>query len=348
MAGLRIGIVGTGGIAHVHARGYGQVLGDLGQVVAGCDPDQARFDDFCDRHDLALRFATTDDLIRSGEVDIIALLTPPAVRHSVIGPAAERGIHMLVEKPFGECLGDAISFVDACEDGGARLAVNQELRFMPDAMRAHRVASSGALGDIRFVAHDQFQDRTTVRGWRATEKRLEISIFSIHLLDKVRWMAGEAPVAVTCPTRAWNPDVSGETFAALTVHFEGGAVGTMVSNWHSPRLPECRLRIDGVNGSVLSTKRAIVEGDGTLQVETADGGSQTYTYRLKDGLAYTMGRSMRELLEAVDADREPMHSGLDNLQTMAMVDAAYLSAARDGARVEIAEIWESPSVARSR
>ncbi len=348
MAGYRIGIVGTGGIANVHFRGYGYVLGDLGQVVAGCDPDEARLNDFCDRYDLALRFTTTDDLIGSGEVDAIALLTPPAVRQSVIGPAAEQGIHMLVEKPFGECLGDAIAFVDACEDGGARLAVNQELRFMPEAMRAHQVASSGALGDIRFVAHDQFQDRTTVRGWRATEKRLEISIFSIHLLDKVRWMAGEAPVAVTCPTRAWNPDVSGETFAALTVHFEGGAVGTMVSNWHSPRVPECRLRIDGVSGSAVATKRAIVDGDGTLQVETADGGTRTYTYRLDDALAYTMGRSMRELLEAADADREPLHSGLDNLQTMAIVDAAYLSAARDGARVEIAEIWENPCVARSR
>lgn len=339
----RIGIVGTGGIARVHADGYNAVLGDLGRVVAGCDPDRARLGDFCDRYDLPLRFSTTNELIRSGEVDVIALLTPPAVRGEVIGPAAERGIHMLVEKPFGECLGDAISFVDAAEDGAARLAVNQELRFMPDALRAYEIASSGAIGDLRFIAHDQFQNRTSVGGWRATEKRLEISIFSIHLLDKIRWIAGKPPVAVTCPTRAWNTDVSGETFAALTVQFEGGAVGTMVSNWHSPRVPECRLRVDGADGSILATKRAIVEGDATLCVERADGGAETYTYRLGDALAYTMGRSMRALLEAVDLGVEPPHGGLDNLQTMAIVDAAYLSASRDGERVDIAEVWENPT-----
>ena len=197
----RIGIIGTGGIARVHANGYRAVLGDLGSVVAGCDPDRARLNSFCDRHDVALRFETTDELIRSGEVDVIALLTPPAVRHEVIGPAAERGIHMLVEKPFGECLGDAISFLDAAEDGGARIAVNHELRFMPDALRTHELVTAGAIGDVRFIAHDQFQNRTTVGGWRATEKRLEISIFSIHLLDKLRWIAGKPPVSVVCPTR---------------------------------------------------------------------------------------------------------------------------------------------------
>jgi len=346
MAGHRIGIIGTGGIARVHANGYKAVLGDLGQVVAGCDPDRARLDDFCDRNDLSLRFSTTDELIRSGEIDTIALLTPPAVRHEVIGPAAERGIHMLIEKPFGECLGDAISFVDAAEDGGVQLAVNQELRFMPAAQRAFDIASSGGIGDVRLVAHDHFQNRTSVGGWRASEKRLEISIFSIHLLDKIRWVAGKPPVAVTCPTRAWNSEVGGETFSALTVQFEDGVMGTMVSNWHSPRVPECRLRVDGVEGSIVATKRALVDGDATLRVERADGAAETYTYRLGDALAYTMGRSMRALLEAVDAGVEAPHSGLDNLQTMAIVDAAYLSAARDGGRVEIAEVWENPAAAR--
>jgi predicted dehydrogenase len=343
MHGHRIGIIGTGGIARLHADGYGAVLGGLGSVVAGCDPDRGRLDSFCDRHDVDLRFSTAAELIASGEVDVIALLTPPAVRYEVIVPAAERGIHMLVEKPFGECLGDAISFVDAAEDGGARIAVNHELRFMADALRTHELVTSGAVGDVRFVAHDQFQNRTTVGGWRATERRLEISIFSIHLLDKMRWIVGQPPLSVVCPTRSWNAHVTGETFSALTVQFEGGAVGTMVSNWHSPRVPECRLRVDGDGGSILSTKRAIVDGDATLQVERADGRVETTTYRMQNAMAHTMGRSMRGLLEAVDMDVQPAHSGLDNLQTMAIVDAAYLSASRDGARVEIAEVWEHPA-----
>jgi hypothetical protein len=40
--------------------------------------------------------------------------------------------------------------------------------------------------------------------------------------------------------------------------------------------------------------------------------------------------------------RDPAaHSGRDNLETMAIVDAAYLSAARGGARIEVAELGSS-------
>ena len=48
----------------------------------------------------------------------------------------------------------------------------------------------------------------------------------------------------------------------------------------------------------------------------------------------TFEKSMAELLDAIDEDREPSHSGLENLGTMALLDGAYLSA-EQGSRVEI-------------
>ena len=334
----RIGIIGTGGIARVHANGYRAVLGDLGSVVAGCDPDRARLNSFCDRHDVALRFETTDELIRSGEVDVIALLTPPAVRHEVIGPAAERGIHMLVEKPFGECLGDAISFLDAAEDGGARIAVNHELRFMPDALRTHELVTAGAIGDVRFIAHDQFQNRTTVGGWRATEKRLEISIFSIHLLDRIRSLMGKSPTAVSTVTRAWSPFAKGETLTALTIQFEDECVGTMVSSWHALTQTECRLRIDGTKGSAQSLKGLVVHDPATLTVHSLNGEPRTIDCFEENAFVNAMGKSMNHLLHAARMGTQPPHNGRDNLETMQIVDAAYLSAERGGALVTIEEV----------
>ena len=45
-------MVGCGGIAHAHIRGYRDIAAELGEVVAGCDPDQDRLDAYCDEHDL--------------------------------------------------------------------------------------------------------------------------------------------------------------------------------------------------------------------------------------------------------------------------------------------------------
>jgi len=267
----RIGIVGTGGIARDHIAGYRAVAGELCEVVAGCDPNTDNLNGFCTRYGVPRRFTDARVLIESGAVDVISLLTPPAVRAEVIFPAVDKGIHLLVEKPFAESLPDAMSFVEAAESASTLLAVNQSLRFMPDVLAIRDMLARGEIGEVRCIAHDHFQNRTRTRGWRREEERLEISIFSIHVLDRIRWLCGQASEAVAAATRHWDRNVRGETFTALTIQFAGGAVGTMVSNWHALGIPECRLRIDGTAGSLLSRKRSLTAGDATLMIQRAGG-----------------------------------------------------------------------------
>ena len=270
MPKYRIGLIGCGGIAHSHITGYRTVASELGEVVAGCDLNRETLNSFCDKYDVPHRFTNVQDLIKSGEVDVITLLTPPSAREEIIFPAAENGIHMLVEKPFAENIADAVSFVEAAERGGAILAVSQQFRFMPEALAIKDIVTSGDIGAMRFISHDQYQNRTRVGGWRKDEERLEISIFSIHLLDRLRWLVGRPPKAVKALTRHWNDQVRGETFTALIIHFDGDIVGTMISNWHSLTIPECRLRIDGTKGSLLLQKRSATVDKATLTVHRVD------------------------------------------------------------------------------
>ena len=342
MNGFRIGIIGCGGIANRHIAGYRKVARDLGEVVAGCDVDKETLNGYCDKYDIPHRFTNAADMIASGEVDVISLLTPPAVRHDAIFPAIEEGIHLLVEKPFGECLSDAVSFVEAAERAGVTLAVNHQLGFMEDVVALRRAVDSGAIGEARYISHDELKNRTRVRGWRSREQRLEISIFSIHLIDRIRTLAGSPPQKISATTRHWNPDVRGETFASLIVQFENGIVGTMISNWHSLGLSECRLRIDGTKGSALSVKKIVLSDEATLQIQPLNGKMETHTFHRKDAFTHAMGESMKHLLDSARRGAEPIHSGRGNLHTMQIVDAAYLSAERGGGMVEVDEIMEKP------
>ena len=337
MEKYRIGLVGCGGIAHSHIKGYRTVANELGEVVAGCDLNIETLNSFCDTYSVPHRFTNTRELIESGEVDVITLLTPPSARGEIIFPAAESGIHILVEKPFAENLTDAVSFVEAAERGGVVLAVSQQFRFMPEALAAKEIITSGEIGDVRYISHDQYQNRTRTRGWRKDEERLEISIFSIHLLDRMRWLVGQPPETVRALTRHWDEQVRGETFSALIVHFAGDIVGTMVSNWHSLTIPECRLRIDGTAGSILVQKKSATADQYTLVVQRLDGEMEQRDCSGENIFRPAIGESMRQLLLAINTDSEPIHSGRDNLQTMAIVDAAYLSAS-SGAQVEIADL----------
>lgn len=332
---FRIGLVGCGGIARFHIEGYRRVLGEQGRVVAVCDPNRKNLDEFCDRHAVPARFTDPQHLIDSDEVDVISLLTPPAVRGEVIFPAVERGIHLLVEKPFGETAQDAAGFVEAGERAGTQIAVNHELRFTPEMSAIRQLIADGELGDIRFLAHHHFQNRTTVRGWRSQEKRLEINIFSIHLIDRIRWLSGRKPASVSAATRSWDKSVRGETFTALTVQFDGGAVGGMVSNWHSLGIPECRLRVDGTKGSAVAVKSSLIDDAAKLLIQQNGAPLEERDCSRRENFIIAMGESMAELLNAVRNGSPPLHSGRDNLETMAIVDAAYRSAEDGGALVNL-------------
>ncbi len=335
----RIGLVGTGGIAKAHVRGYAGVVGDRVCVTAGCDPDGDRLTAFCDRWAVPHRFDSPEALLGSGEVDAIVLLTPPAVRAEYILPALERDIHVLVEKPFGNSVSECRQYVDAAEASGATLAVSQNLRFYPDIEWAQRTVAAGRLGELTYICHDHHQWRTSTSGWRAEEQRLEIAIFSIHILDRIRWVAGLAPERVSCVTRkgflAGAP--RGEMFTDLRIEFAGGAVGRMTSSWYG-RPPQCLLRVDGKAGSLVTDRRSATAEGASGVLALGEGKPETRSFQREGASTLAFGYSMQHFIDAIEAGAEPIHSGRDNLQTMAIVDAAYLSAERAGAPVETAEV----------
>jgi predicted dehydrogenase len=335
----RIGLVGTGGIAHSHVTGYRSILGDTIKISAACDIDKDRVNAFCDKWEIPHRFTSPESLLNSGEVDIIVMLTPPSIRGEYIFPALEKGIHVLVEKPFGNSVKECVEYVKSAEKSSAILAVSQNMRFFPEILWAKEIVSKEKLGEITYIAHDHFQWRMQTGGWRAFEKRLEISIFSVHILDRLRWVVGLEPEAVSCIThKSWTDDAPvGEVFTDLTIQFAGGAVGRMTSSWYSIH-PECRMRIDGKNGT-LTIQRQSATSD-SAQGMVFIQGSEPYKQEFitQNGYVSTFGYSMKNLIEAIESGNEPIHSGRDNLQTMAIIDSAYLSAERKGAKVEIAEI----------
>lgn len=339
----RVGLVGTGAVAHAHVRGYRSVVGARAAVTAACDPRAEVLDRFCDEYGIAHRFADAAAMMASGEVDIAVVLTPPKVREEVIAPALAHGVHLLVEKPFAESAAAAVDFVQRAEQASIRLAVSQNFRWFPEHQWMKRRLADGDLGGLRFVEHRSFQNRPQPPGvWRAEESRLEMAIFSVHLIDRIQWMARVAPVAVAAVTRR-DPaaGIPGEQFTSLIVQFDGGVVGQMTSSWMSKTLPTNELRADLERGSVAVRRerpmsgpaygRAQVEGGPLIEVDFPESDEDRHAPR-------TYGHSLLELVEAIDEKREPEHSGRDNLRTMAIMDAAYLSAARGGALVTVDEV----------
>ena len=337
---FRVGLVGTGGIAKSHFVGYSQIIREITRIVAGCDPDKDRLNAYCNERGIEHRFSDAKSLIDSGEVDIIVLLTPPAVREEYIYPALEAGIHVLVEKPFGNTYKECLGYVNAAEKSKAKLAVSQNLRFYPDMEWAHEKVSSGELGEVTYICQDHFQWRMKTSGWRRDEERLEISIFSIHILDRIRWIAGLVPERISALTKkSWQSDDApkGEIFTDLRIEFQNGAIGQMTSSWYS-RIEENKLHIDGKKASLTTSRKSATADTAKGHITYEDGSEESKEFHREDAGQKAFGYSLKHFIDAIEKDSEPIHSGKDNLHTMTIVDGAYLSASRGGEPVTAAEI----------
>lgn len=340
---LRVGLVGTGWVAHQHITGSRQVADDLVDVVAACDPRREVLDDFCDQYGVGLRFDDAGAMVRSGGIDVLALLTPPAVRDEVIDPALEHGLHLLVEKPYATSGPLAVKYTDAAQAAGVTLAVGQNFRWFPECQWLHQRLAQDDTGSPTYLEARSFQNRPQAPGqWRARERKLEMAIFSVHLIDRLQWLADREPLSVTALTRrAPGSDLAGEQLSSLLVAFADDVVGHMTSTWLSKALPRNDFRVDTTTGSAVVNRDRPMDGDAWAR---ADFGAGTEEERFPDdGRAGThasrsYGFSMRELALAIREGREPVHSGRNNLRTLGIMEAAYESAARGGSPVSIAEV----------
>ena len=105
MRTYKVAIVGTGGIAAVHADNLART-GGRAELVAACDVDQARLDAFADRHGIAGRYLSLTELLAEAKPDIVHLCTPPMMHIDQALECLAAGVHVLSEKPPALSLAD--------------------------------------------------------------------------------------------------------------------------------------------------------------------------------------------------------------------------------------------------
>ncbi len=147
---LRVGIIGCGTIAEVHANVY-RAVGGL-KLTACVDIDSQRAEAFRVRHGIDAAYRDYRDLFGSDRPDIVSICTWPSTHAEIATEAAAAGVRgILVEKPLSVDLSEADAMVESAEKFGAVLVVGHHLRFDPLVEQARRVIESGQLGPPRFV-----------------------------------------------------------------------------------------------------------------------------------------------------------------------------------------------------
>ena len=150
MKKLRVGIIGTGGIAHPHIKAY-MNLPDV-EIVGAADiiPGKARA--FLDGYELhnAKDFESADELLKLG-LDAVSVCTYNTTHAECTVKALDMGVHVLCEKPMSVTLSDAVEMARAEKRSGKILTIGFQPRYDENSKYVKDIVQSGRLGDIYYV-----------------------------------------------------------------------------------------------------------------------------------------------------------------------------------------------------
>lgn len=151
MAKLRIGIIGTGGVANAHVNNYKRL--EQAEVVAGCDIVPGKAAEFLKRHGLpdAQAFDSAGEMLDKVQLDAVSVCTYAAAHAKCAILALEHGLPVLLEKPMCVTLDEAKAIVAAEKKSGKFVTVGFQPRFDPNVRHIKEIIESGTLGKVYYI-----------------------------------------------------------------------------------------------------------------------------------------------------------------------------------------------------
>ncbi len=149
MTPKRIGIVGTGVIAEIHAEAIANHPDLQLTAIADINPESGKY--FAQKWGASHVFETAESLADSDVIDAAHILTPPDSHAKLAALFLERNIPTFTEKPVGTSKEDLSLLEKAVEASSAQLGVNQNSLFHPAFQKLLGIISSGELGTVTSV-----------------------------------------------------------------------------------------------------------------------------------------------------------------------------------------------------
>ena len=147
---LRIGIIGTGGIANSHIASYLKQP-DV-EVVAGADLIPGKAAEFFKSHEVEAKdFTDYKEMIDTMNLDAVSVCTYNCTHAECTIYALEHGLPVLLEKPMTVTLEEAIAIREAEKKSGKIVSVGFQPRFDANMQMIKKIVQSGELGRIYYV-----------------------------------------------------------------------------------------------------------------------------------------------------------------------------------------------------
>jgi len=331
---MRVGIIGTGAIAGMHAQAYK----NIGYRMTACtDRTAERGHKFAETWGAEF-VATPEELARRPDVDYLDVCTFPGYRLPAVELAAQHGKHVLVQKPMAVDLETAARMIDAARKADIQLGVVSQRRFDDSILFLKRALTAGRLGTIleadayiKWWRTAEYYARPVKASW-AVEGGGALISQAIHQVDLLLHLIGPVDEVFAHWKLGAMHKIESEDMVNALLRYASGATGVIqaATAWW-PGYPE-RIEIHGSRGSVIVTGDQLTSWD----VQDDAGEPPPLAQAAKSGASNPLAialtpfeRQFKDFGEACKANRPPASSGREGYRALELVRAIYISCAED-------------------
>lgn len=207
MKKLRVGIIGTGSISHLHMSGY-KLLEERGiaEVVAVCDLDEAKLESYAERYGVKHRYLDYNEMMAKEELDCVSVCTWNSAHKDATIAALRGGANVLCEKPMALNAAEAEEMLRVSRETGKLLQIGFVRRFGNDAQAVMQFRDAGTLGDIYYAKATYLRRDGCPGGWFGDKSYSgggPLIDLGVHVIDLVRYLSG-SPKPVTAFGVSYN------------------------------------------------------------------------------------------------------------------------------------------------
>ncbi|MGW5150630.1 Gfo/Idh/MocA family protein [Rhodococcus koreensis] len=224
----RIAVVGAGLIGRRHIE---EIVASPSAALASIVDPMPAGEQFAAEHGVAA-YSSLRELFETDRPDGVILATPNLMHVQGGLDCVEAGVPVIVEKPIGATVADALRLVDAAEKSGVPVLTGHHRQHSSIMTAAREVVGSGRLGEIvavtgtcLFYKPDGYHDENC--GWRRRPGGGPILLNLIHDVNNLQSLVGDV-VKVQATTSNARRGFPVEDTAAVLITFAGGALGTFL------------------------------------------------------------------------------------------------------------------------
>lgn len=240
MKTIKIGFIGTGGIAHLHVK---QLLDENNvEIAAIADPSDTNRNLLVTTFKLnhTKQFSDHQEMLESVPLDAVVICSPHTLHYQHVVECLEHQCHVLVEKPMACSLEESTALIELAHKKGKLLQVSYQRHFEPAFIYIRDAISEGVIGKLSSVSATLYQEwgHLSKGTWRQ-EPTLSgggmLMDSGSHIVDVLLWTTGLKPIDVKSTIETHGCSV--ELDSISTIRFEDNVVAglTIIGNapcWH--------------------------------------------------------------------------------------------------------------------